>query len=448
MDLSLTESLAHWIHDQRKSGFADDTLATAQYYLIDWLGSALAGRMSKPGRIMLNYAAEQNGGRCHVIGQATTTHAETAALVNGALSHIVEMDDLDRRSVVHPAAVVIPAALAAAERIGASGRQFLSAIVAGYEVAIRIGEAVGKRHYFYFHNTSTCGVFGAAVAAGWLYGLTTEQLVWALGNAGTQSAGLWQFNADGDMSKHLHTGMAAANGMRAAELARGGLTGARRILEGERGFFAATAPGARPDLVTGGLGEGRLKIDTVSIKPHASCRHTHPAIDAVLALLPQIGSRSITSGRIKTYQAAIDLCNNETPDSSYAAKFSLQYCVAAALNSGRAGLAEFDSKRIRNPPVQSMLELFSIELDPGYESLYPDQWAAAVEVTLADGTLLTTEVKHPKGDPENPLSLAELKTKFCELAGFGQVEPGPWLEWIDGLLEVSKLDLHDLANSD
>ena len=181
---------------------------------------------------------------------------QVAAFHNGGLSHIVEMDDVHRASVIHPAAVVVPAALAVAEQRRAAGADFLAAVVLGYEVAIRIGEAVGKTHYFHWHNTSTCGVFGAAAAAGWLMGLDAEQHDLGAREApAPRPNGLWEFIADGAMSKHLHAGRAAANGVLAAELAAIGFTGARRILEGQQGFFAATAPDGNPAAVTAGLGE-------------------------------------------------------------------------------------------------------------------------------------------------------------------------------------------------
>ena len=213
---SLTERLADWLVSRREAGIPADVLDTARTYVIDWLGSALAGTTTVPGQMLLAHAGSRSSGPCSVVGLATRCSPELSALTNGGLSHIVEMDDLHRASVVHPGAVVIPASLALAEATGASGDAFLASVVAGYEVAIRVGEAVGPTHYRFFHNTSTCGGFGAAAAAGWLMGLGREELVWAFGSAGTQASGLWEFVADGAMSKHLHTGRAAANGVLAA----------------------------------------------------------------------------------------------------------------------------------------------------------------------------------------------------------------------------------------
>ena len=434
---SLTEQLARWLLAQKATGIPVAALEHARLYLMDWLGSALAGHATDPGRHLLHYAADQPAGAVAIVGSDLARGPEVAALVNGGLSHILEMDDLDRGSVVHPGAVVIPAALSAAAQAGASGRDMLAAIVAGYEVAIRIGESVGDKHYYYFHNTSTCGVFGAAAAAGWLLGLDEQQLVWALGNAGTQAAGLWQFNADGDMSKHLHAGRAAASGLLAATLAARGFTGARRILEGRRGFFAATAPGARPQQVVAGL-EPRpdaYRLEAVSIKPHASCRHAHPATDAALALRPQLRSRLIEEVTIETYQAAIDLCDNADPQTPYAAKFSLHYCVATALRRGDAGLEAFSEDAIWEPAVRDLLPRITVALNPTFDARYPQTWPSSVALRLGDGAELSHTVAAPKGDPENPLTRAELEAKFRRLAAFGGhgEESEAWLQWIASL---------------
>ncbi|MFQ6016464.1 MAG: MmgE/PrpD family protein, partial [Anaerolineae bacterium] len=413
---SLSAQLADFLTTTRSHDLPPEIIEAAKYYVLDWLGSAMAGTATEPGRILLAHAAAQEGRGATVIGLEGERSAGLAALTNGGLSHIVEMDDLHRASVLHPGAVVIPAALAVAEREGKSGLDFLTAVVLGYEVAIRIGEAVGQSHYFFWHNTATCGVFGAAAAAGWLLGLNQEGMIWALGSAGTMAAGLWQFIEDGAMSKHLHAGQAAANGVLAADLARASFTGAERILEGERGFFAATSRDAEPDKVIEGLvtGMADYRISGVSIKPHASCRHTHPAIDAALSLRQKhnLPAEEISRIEIETYQAALDITDNPAPAHPYAAKFSLQYCVACALVRGHVGLADFDPAAIQDPAIQSLLARTALKPDPALDSLYPQEWPARVRVTTADGQVVEELVRNPKGDPENPLTWEELEDKF------------------------------------
>jgi 2-methylcitrate dehydratase PrpD len=339
--------------------------------------------------------------------------------------------------------------LAAAEEIGASGPEFLEAVAAGYEIAIRIGEAVGKRHYFFFQNTSTCGVFGAAASAGWLFQLDQEEFVWALGNAGTQAAGLWQFNREGAMSKHLHAGMAAANGLRAASLAKLKFSGSPTILEGDQGFFAATAPDASPEVVVRNLGDSELKIKNVSIKPYASCRHTHPAIDTALAIRDKTEWELIDRCHLDTYQAALDLCDNPDPQTPYAAKFSLQYCVSSALVRGRVGLADFTTESLFNNEIRQLMPRIALSLDKEFERAYPRSWAARLSLTQEDGTSLREQVRHPKGDPENPLSDVELKAKFRQLAAFGghAQNVDSWLEWVDSLQNEQPVAVPDLRST-
>jgi 2-methylcitrate dehydratase PrpD len=251
--------------------------------ILDWLGSAMAGAIEPPARmaqeIVRGFGASQQasvfaGGRSSAAG---------AALANGVASHILELDDVHKGSTLHPAAPVIPAALAVAERERASGQQFLRAVALGYDAALRVGEAVNPTHYRYWHPTGTAATFGSAVAAGSLLSLDAREMLDALGTAGTQAAGLWEFNADGAMSKHLHPGKAAMNGVLAADLARAGFTGATRILEGERGFFAATSSSHDASRITDGLGE-HWKISENCYKLHSCCGHTHSAIDVALGL--------------------------------------------------------------------------------------------------------------------------------------------------------------------
>ncbi|MFQ6058235.1 MAG: MmgE/PrpD family protein, partial [Anaerolineae bacterium] len=239
-----------------------------------------------------------------------------------------------------------------------------------------------------------------------------------------------------------HAGRAASGGVLAADLARRGFTGARRILEGERGFFAATSSDARPERVIQGLpcgienshsfqdhrrgfipqgltsGMQDYKITGVSIKPHASCRHTHPAIDAALALRQEhdLAPERIEQVEVETYGAALALCDNPAPGTPYAAKFSLQYCVVCALARGRAGLADFEPAALEDEAIGRLLPRVRVGLDKGLDICYPQEWPARVRVITGDGETLEALVRTPKGDPENPLTWAELEAKFRDLA--------------------------------
>jgi 2-methylcitrate dehydratase PrpD len=352
------------------------------------------------------------------------TSCLNAALLNGAISHIVELDDVHRASIIHPAAAVIPAALAAAEKAHAGGRELIAAVVVGYEVAIRVAEAITPSHYYFWHTTGTCGTFGAAAAAAKIFNLGPDQVTWALGNAGTQAAGLWEFLADGAMSKHLHPGKAAMNGLLAALLARRGFTGASHILEGERGFCRATAGEINFGRITGGLGAGRYKIEEISYKIHASCRHTHPAVDVALDLAGKHGLKpdDVQSILVRTYKTALDITNNYAPENPYAAKFSLPFCVSQAIKAGRCGLEEFSESSLNDPVIRSLMERVELEVDPDLDSRYPELWPAAMVIRTRSGEVLEGSTDCPRGDPENPVTAGELTEKFLALA------TGPWGE--------------------
>jgi 2-methylcitrate dehydratase PrpD len=326
------------------------------------------------------------------------------------------MDDLHRDSVTHPGCVVIPAAWAVAEARNQGGRQFLKAVLDGYEACCRVGMAVGKAHYRVWHNTSTCGPFGSAMAVSSLIGLGEDEAVWALGNAGTQSSGLWEFLATGAMSKHLHTARGAEAGVLAAYLAQQGFTGPERILEGEKGLFAGACPDPVPEAVAAGP-DRPWELTRTSIKPWPCCRHTHPAIDAAIALHRELAGQPVARVTVGAYQAALDVCDRPRPEDTYSAKFSLQHTVAIALADGRVDQASFDTTaRKRIGPERAKV---AVGLSSAIDRAYPKNWGVEIEVITADGKTLSAHRRDAKGDPENPVIAAELKVKAAMLLDGG-----------------------------
>ena len=391
--MSLTRELAALIGGKTAS---EADLSHAALFVLDTLACAVAGRASAPARMLIAVAPP-----------ARSDVARRAFLVAG-LCHILEMDDLHRDSVTHPGSVVIPAAWSIAEDRNLGGRSFLEAILAGYEVCCRVGMAAGKAHYRVWHNTSTCGPFGSAMAAARLTGLNLDETVWALGNAGTQSSGLWEFLATGAMSKHLHTARAAESGVLAALLAKEGFTGPEKILEGEKGFFAGLCPDPMPHAVTADPGRP-WELTRTSVKPWPCCRHTHPAIDAALELHAAVAGAEVAKVTIGAYRAAIDVCDRPDPQDPYSAKFSLQHTAAIALSDGFVNPASFDAEaRSRMAAGRAKVAL---TVAPKVDAAYPKAWGAEVVVETADGRRLVTSRHHAKGDPENPLSGTELKDK-------------------------------------
>jgi len=384
--------------------------------VLDWLGSALAGSIEAPARMAQRVAASFGKSAEATVFSAGRASAVAAAFSNGIATHILEFDDVHKGSTLHAAAPVIPAALAVAEREHSSGRKFLTAVALGYEAALRVGAAVNPSHYRYWHPTGTAATFGAAAAAGSLLGLNAIEMRNALGSAGTQAAGLWEFNADGSMSKHLHPGKAAMNGILSADLAREGFTGAPRILEGERGFFRAMSESHDAGRITDRLGE-QWKVTENCYKLHSCCGHTHTAIDVALDLRP---AGEIAAIEIDTYGPGFEIVKEMNPRSPYQAKFSLAYCVAAALAEGRAGLDQFSADRfasdgVRDAKIAALLARTRVAVAPDLTAKYPAAWPTRISIRLADGSKLQGGSDYPRGNPENPVSTEALLEKFTAL---------------------------------
>jgi 2-methylcitrate dehydratase PrpD len=420
---SLTGDLIDLI---RSKPVQDDDLIAASRLVLDTVACLIGGQASGPGRILIEWFEE--------VGRDS---GRDAFLASG-LAHILEIDDLHKDSVTHPGCVVIPLAWHLADREALNGREFLTAVLHGYEAMTRVGMAVGPAHYKVWHNTSTCGPFGAAMAAATLLGLDNEQAVWALGNAGSQSCGVWQFLPDGAMSKHLHTARAAEAGYVAATLAARGFTGAEHILEGEQGFFRAFCPDPDTSAVLANS-EAPWQLTRTSLKPWPCCRHTHPAIDAALALHPDIGDQRLSRVEIRTFQAALDVCDRPAPQTSYAAKFSLQHCVNVALSDGEVGFESFDDAyRARLAESSSNT---NVNATPEFDDAYPGRWGAAVSATLPSGEVITAVRKDCKGDPDSPLSAQEIVEKAHRVARNGDQEsdPSSLIEQILSMPQASRI---------
>lgn len=394
-------------------------LEYAALFTLDGIANAIAGQNSMPGEKLLAWKKTQG------------SDAGRQAFLIGALTHILEVDDLHRASVVHPGCVVIPAAYAVAMREQAGGVELLTAVLRGFEAACRVGMAVGPAHYRIWHNTATCGPYGAAVAAASLLRLDQTAAVNAFGNAGSQSSGLWQFLETGAMTKHLHAGRAAESGVIAADLAKLGFTGPPKILEGEKGFFAGACPDAIPEN-TIKEPDALWQLRQTSIKPWPCCRHTHAVIDAALWLREQMGEdveNAIAHIEVRVYQAALDVCDRPEPDSEYAAKFSLQHTVAIALLDGRVDFAAFtEQARGRTANLRRKVKLI---LEPEIHNDYPKAFGGEVCLRLYNDKVLTRRCTDAKGDPEAPLNREEMIAKAEFLLGHGGMEnPSPLIDAI------------------
>src|SRR5690554_2238597 len=415
---ALTEFLAGLSYEQ----LPEAVISRTEDLFLDWLASALASQGAHPIPLFERYAERMGpaSGKAQILVNGRSSSAYFAALVNAASSHLVEQDDLHNSSVLHPATVVFPAALAAAQDLGKSGRDLILASVAGYEAGIRIGEFLGRSHYRIFHTTATVGTLAAAVAVGKLLDFDQQQFTDLLGSAGTQAAGLWEFLRDAADSKQLHTAKAAADGLLAAYMTADGLTGAQNILEGEQGMAAGMSSDADPSKLSDRLGS-RWALPETSFKFHASCRHTHPAADALLDLMQreQLQADDIASVVTRVHQGAIDVLGRVVvPQTVHQAKFSMGTVLGLIALYGKAGLTEFHTHALTDPRVGAFREKVSMMLDAQVDDAYPARWLGRVEVNTRDGRNLHGAIDEPKGDPGNTLSREELEDKFRRLVAF------------------------------
>ena len=421
MNPTATAELAAFAAGLKFEDIPNPVVRKAEDLLVDWFGSALAGKGARAVETIAAFAASMgpaNGG-AEVLIHGSRSSAYFAAMVNAAASHVAEQDDVHNGSVFHPATVVFPAALAMAQTLGSSGRQLLTASVAGYEVGIRVGEFLGRSHYKVFHTTGTAGTLAAAAAAGSLLGLTSVQMQHAFGSAGTQSAGLWEFLRTAADSKQLHTAHAAAAGLMSACLARDGFTGAAQILEGPQGMAAGMSSDADPARLTAGLGTRWATAET-SFKYHASCRHTHPAADALLQVMQVHGLKPSELASVVTHvhQGAIDVLGPVVkPASVHQSKFSMGTVLGLVARFGHAGLVEFD-QHFQDELTVALREKVQMVLDEEVDAAYPKRWIGKVTVTTTGGRVLHGRVDEPKGDPGNTLSREEITDKALRLAAF------------------------------
>lgn len=416
-----TQVLAEFAATLSFDAIPEPVIRRTEDLLLDWFGSCLAGKNARAVEILAAFVESMGpqDGPSEILIHRRTSSPLLAAMANAAASHVAEQDDVHNGSVFHPATVVFPPALAVAQALGRSGRELLTACVAGYEVGIRVGEFLGRSHYKVFHTTGTAGTLAAAAAVGHLLRLTPEQMLHAFGSAGTQSAGLWEFLRDAADSKQLHTAHAAGAGLTAAYLAQQGFTGARRILEGPQGLAAGMSSDADEKKLTDGLGTRWATAET-SFKFHASCRHTHPAADALQQVLQQHGLKASDVKRVTAlvHQGAIDVLGPVTdPQTVHQSKFSMGTVLGLVAVLGRAGLTEFDAS-FRAVDVAAFRDKVVMALDPEVDSAYPARWIGKVHVETTDGRVLHGRVDEPKGDPGNTLTRPELEDKALRLARY------------------------------
>ena len=412
--MTVSARLADYVVQTRDAEPGPEVEHAAVRAVADWFAAVYAGgRMAAPQ--VLTTALAGDAGPARLIASGQRVPARTAALINGTAAHTAELDDIYRWGLYHPGAPTIAAALAVGEQAGCSGRQFLRAVTAGFEVGCRVAAAVNPDHYRYWHTTGTVGAIGAAAAAGEILGLPATELAHALATATTMAAGLQQAFRSEAMSKPLHSGHAAESGVLAALSARAGFTGALDVLEGPAGFGAAMSGAPDWPAALASFGQPPA-ITQVTVKNHACCGHTFAAVDAALELRARgVDPAAIEAITVETYSVATSVAGNPDPGTDFEAKFSTQYCVAVALLTGSVRLRAFEESVLTDAAVRALMGRVTLVAAPDLDAAFPGQRAARVTLTLSTGEQLAAHRDTRKGDPDDPLTDAELRAKFTEL---------------------------------
>lgn len=426
--ISSSEALADFSIALRDQSLPEEVSGKAAEHLLDVLGVCAAASRQEFAPAVRTVAAGLGGGPEAVgVSLAGRLAAPNAALLNGVLAHGLDYDDTHLAAVVHPSAPVTPAAVAVAEEIDASGEDLLKACALGLEAAVRIGLAAsGGFHERGFHPTPICGVIGAALAAGTLYRLSRDELVWSIGLAASMSSGLMEFLGDGSSSKRFHGGWAAHGGILAARLGRQGLTGPRGAIDGRYGLLRAMlGESATPARVTSELGR-RWEMLDIALKPYPCCHFLHAFLDLADRLRSELGAQpghaapAALLDKISQIECAIPplaipvVCEpvefKRRPRTSYDAQFSLPFSVALMLARGHATLADFAGESIRDPGLLALADRVTVREDPRDD--FPRRFPGRMRIVLEGGNAVEGAQDDNRGGPSAPLSRAEIEAKF------------------------------------
>lgn len=442
----ITLALAGFIAALRPQDVPAATREVLAKAVVDAIGCGLYGLTTPWGRTMRSFAAAQGGpAEAGLWGAAQRVSVGHSVLSSGTAIHSFDFDD-HSRAKIHPGAIVVPVALALGERENAPGNVVMAAIAAGYETMNRVSQAAnpGRARMRGWHLTGTCGTFAAAATASVILGFDAETTASALGLAGTQSAGLWAFTADGSMSKRMHPGRAAQDGVTAALLAARGFEGPRYILEAvDGGLLFAMSDAPRPGRITEGLGR-TWHADATCFKPHACCGSNHACVDAAIGIMRehQLGIddvERVIAGIPSVVQTQTGF--DYQADSVLNAQMSLRYNIAVAMCDGQAYLEQFTPQRIVEARTVALAQRVEIEIDPDIDRAYPEIYGGRVSVVTRGGRTISQRVDYSRGMPENPMPHDEIERKFMSLAAVavGPDRAGDILALANGVFDADSV---------
>ena len=453
--MKLTQEITQRCHNLTYPSLPEAVVDRVKYLLLDYIGVAARGSLSDSSRPIQRVISsfENTPGGAVVIGTDIRANPPYAALANGIASHSLELDDVVNEASLHPAVVIMTAALAAAHITGCTGQEFIAAVVAGYEVTIKLGIALDPAAHYArgFHPTGTCGTMGAAITAAKILKLDQKSIQNALGIAGSQAAGSMEFLSDGAFTKRLHPGWAAHSGIIAALLARNHFTGPGTIIEGKFGFLHSYSPKSDPARITNNWGKPYEVLKT-SIKPHACCRYKQGPIDAILQIMREyeLSDLDIENVTLSILDAGFALIAEPeeikyNPKSIVDAQFSMPFGAAMAILYGQATLDEYTPKNLRSPAVKKMMRKIRCIKDPEIEKDFPKKWAAVAKIKTTTGKQYAASINYPRGDPENPFSWKELIAKFQNLISpvYSETRQGQIIEKVRSLEQIQ--DVRELS---
>ena len=410
--MNITKHLAEYIYKTSYENIPKETHRYVKLCLLDWIGVTLGGSREPVSDILLDFI-DIMGGEKHasIIGKGIKTNLLLASLINGTMSHALDFDDTLKNSGTHPTVCLAPAVISVGEYKKSSGKDLITAFIIGFEIAARIGRAIGIDQYKQgWHTTSTIGRFGAAAGAAKLMNLSLEQIINAFGITGTQMSGLRE--VFGTMNKPLHAGKAAMDGVLSVTLAKRNFDSSQRIFEGRFGLKNVYAPEADVTQMVAGLGT-EYQIMDIAFKPYASALATHSTIQAIEAIKAEgnITADDVQSIQIDFGELPFSVVNNKNPRKVLEGKFSVYQCAALAFIKGRVTVDMFTLKEINNSEIIAFREKINVLLNPKLK-----QFETIIKVVTNQGKKFEQFIKMPKGSPENPLTFLEMKEKFMDLA--------------------------------
>ncbi|WP_297095262.1 MmgE/PrpD family protein [uncultured Draconibacterium sp.] len=423
MEKNITNLFIDEIISLKQTNFTSNTIHCFKRCFIDYLGATYAGaKMNKTKANRYLDLANSNGNDCTLLGSSQKVDVNTASYVNGLNSHIAELDDGVISGIIHPGAPVFSALLPIVEKHSVCISKFIIAGIIGYEVAVRLADAIQPSHKSIgYHATGTCGTIGAAISIAIALDLDRTQLKHAFSTAALSSYGTLKVLEDDSELKPFNVAKASNNGLIAAYSSLSGFKGPEDVLGGERGWFALMSKEYNTEVLFEKV-EDKFGVERAYYKPYASCRYTHPSIDAAIKLRKNINTEDILSVKIETYYWAVYKHDHTKLPNVSSAKMSIPFSFALAFVIGKADINQFSESNIENTDIKTLTSKITVIAKEEYTQLFPQKSVAFVEVTLNSGQTLSEFIEFAKGEPENPLSDKEISDKFISLSEYGLVD--------------------------